>query len=516
MTVWPGDKGNSPVDCVPSSDLELSGGAVVNGAQIDIEGVDGGFKDDFSGTVLNSRYASSNAIVENGVLKFTDDSSNLTYVNNVNFDTTPITGSVSKCMKGAIYELKFKVLSKLSTSTSYMYFSLDTLTPVRFNRTSGIRLVWKSISEFVIYGYENSGSVILSTGDINVGDTVIFRLHEISRLDSDSFSNRCKLLYKINDNDWIDTDYTVIGSGHVGFGFYAANNGVNDIEFQEFNIFGYTEKSIATVPKSDPFKPLLPANLANLGEIIPTLLGEKKPNTAVYLEGQIYNDDLLFQLQQINPDAVKDDAWASLDGKIGEWTRLAELENGVPFLPPAMLKGLDGEFRPQIVFETDGVNQPQSFAGFSMVWGSDVIAPDAPTIISIAQDGAGAVVLKIVDIFPADAMAAELEVNINNTGYKRVDITNNLTSTEPYMKFIGLTSNVQKAGQVNANFHTISGLQLGDTVKFKARYIDAMGNASAFIESEPITITEAQFEPIFLEGIEEFWEDDDDWQEDWE
>jgi hypothetical protein len=498
MTVW-GDKSQSPINCVPDSGMELEGGAVVDGAQVDIEGVDGGFKDDFSTDL--SKYLTANGVfIENGVLKF-DNTYSGTPV--LLWDSSPITGSVLNCIKKSVFEIKAKIVSAPAATNHFVILA------TRYTATNvyGLRV------QFDANGAISCNGVSISDLGVSVGNIFSFVARETGPFGTGVGSGFYDIFVKVNGVEHkIGSN---VGYARLGFG-WLYNGNCDCLEVQEFNVYGYPQKSVATVPKSDPFKPLLPANLAILGAITPILLGEKKPNTAVYLEGQIYNDDLLFQLQQINPDAVKDDAWSSLDGKIGEWTRIAELENGVPVLPPEMLKGLDGEFRPQIVFETDGVNQPQSFAGFSMVWGSDVLAPDAPTIISIAQDGAGAVVLKIVDVFPDDAVAAELEVNINNQGYKRVDVSNALSLDSDYMRFIGSTANVQKAGQVNANCHTISGLSLSDTVKFKARYIDAVGNASAFIESQLITITEAQFEPIFLEDIEEFWEDNDDWQEDWE
>jgi hypothetical protein len=469
MTVWPGDKSQSPVDCVPDSNMELEGGAVVNGAQVDIEGMPG-FVDDFSTLNTDNWPLNIDAYTENGLLKFQGPGTG--------FDVRHVGFLVAndEDFKNTTIEIEN---IQIGTSNDYALYAGFLVS----NPTTG--------KNIYLYDYGNKVRVLL-LGQIpfefSFDRTLPFSLKfEVEKNLNLKFYLKQGQDYQFVYQACLETSFNintfVIGQYHENKTFTV----------DKITVKGYPEKSVATVPKSDSFKPLLPANLASLGAITPILTGEKKPNTAIYLEGQIYNDDLLFQLQQINPDATKNDAWASFDGKIGEWTRLAELENGVPVLPPAMLKGLNGEFRPQIVFETDGVNQPQSFAGFSMVWGSDVLAPDAPTIISIAQDGAGAVVLKIVDVFPDDAVAAELEVNINNTGYKRVDVSNSLSLDSDYMKFIGSTSNVQKAGQINANFHTISGLQLGDTVKFKARYIDAVGNASPFIESEPITISGTQY-----------------------
>ena len=448
---------------------------IETGSQISVTGIDGGFKEQF-GSFDTSRWTLNDAVnLHDGKLSFNYGAGNGDLLRYVGFERDSV-----EQFRGAVIELKSIRIDDIRAF--YIRFTSNNT----FAFTDGLVLYVDFVDdENRLMAYMRS---YMRGPAININNLFSLKIN----IDTDSIIT---VEYKQDNEQYREAFKFTDKYSAEKLRAFCVNQYYDNklLEIDEINFYGYPEKSIATVPKSDGFKPLLPANLASLGAITPILLGEKKPNTAVYLEGQIYNDDLLFQLQQINPDATKDDDWASLDGKIGEWTRIAELENGVPVLPPEMLKGLDGEFRPQIVFETDGVSQPQSFAGFSMVWGSDVIAPDAPTIISIAQDGAGAVVLKIVDVFPADAMAAELEVNINNTGYKRVDVSNALSLDSDYMKFIGSTSNVQKAGQINANCHTISGLSLGDTVKFKARYIDEVGNASAFIESDTITISGTQY-----------------------
>jgi hypothetical protein len=443
--------------------------SVVDG-KIVVDGVDGGFEDEFN-SLDSGTWDSLNTSISNGALVFDNaggDGYNAHYVQSVqsNFSGLTIEIDIKVTGNGEL----FSVSNTANGEPVYGFYWAD------FTKTlDGYLSTWQ-------------GEHIFS--DLSAGDTFTIG---IKRFIDDAAFDKIELYYKLSDGI-----KNVIAAGRrpgytdkIRINNYYATATPNILEFRAY---GYPTTATATLNTDEALKADPSTKLKNITSFtIGTTGSETNP---IALSTQKKDSRL--------------EEWSNFDDDIGESDTISsDIKAGGTFTAPSEQNPApDREILPTLTFSGDGVTGFNTIDSIDVAWEADVAAPTAPTATEISQDGEGGVILAIDGLMPADAYGAEIEVNINGVGYLPISKRGQLETGQGYLIFRGNTGEEQKADELNSMYWPITGLTIGDTVQIRARYLDAVGNRSAFTESSNVTISGTTYVKIPVENYRVKWSSD--------
>ncbi len=472
---------------------------VIADNKIVVNGIDGGFYDDFSSGDL-SRYISSNAVIEGGNVRFTDSTSNIVYNNYIVSDIIPITGTQYYGIQAGVYEVKARRIAIDTVNNNYLYFTTDLMTPVRYNNSSGFYMYYtKDVVYIYAFGGSTTASFQYTTAQIPIGAEITFRIVDESPLGS-SLQNATRMYFKINNEEWINTGIGGINRGYVGFGLLYAYSSVNSFEFLNFAIYGYPEKITLTLNKTSSLVADLPAKLKTLDSISLTTEDSKQGSIALSLQKK---DARLAE-------------WSDLDDKIAEFSTVADVKNGGSFIAPVQEPAPEREFIIKLEYSNGGVSGYNTInLPLQISWTSDIEAPLSPSASEVNQFGEAGAVLKAADALLEDVYGAQIEVDINNNGYLPLSERSILETDNNHLILRSTTGEKQRAGEHNSLVYALTGLNIDDTIRIRSRFVDEVGNASAFKNSGLITIKGTLYAQVPVKNFKTSWKTATKWGAKW-
>lgn len=224
--------------------------------------------------------------------------------------------------------------------------------------------------------------------------------------------------------------------------------------------------------------PPSPAKLSTLGDLTVTLNNTNASGT-VYFYLQHYNDRL--------------GGWCDLEGKLGLWTCIGSLTASGTVSMPDFDIGVGEKIHIGMGFQSsDGTLPAPKFVSLSVSWGSDVTAPDLPTImklVSVSPEGGKVGYRLDMGDLPENAHHFIVEVKMNDGEYTPFSKRAKVESDYGYLEFLGNIDQIEAAGSRNeSHFSFAKGLQIGDKIKCKVACVDNVGNVSSFTESDTLTL----------------------------
>lgn len=197
---------------------------------------------------------------------------------------------------------------------------------------------------------------------------------------------------------------------------------------------------------------------------------------------------------------------SSLADVAGAWTDCGALTHDTPLSLPSFTARAGEVIYPRIGFtctDTTGVSPAPELSSIAFAWASDVTAPDSPTITRIVNTSGDSTYGYRVDFgaLPAGSRHLIVEGKKNDGDYTPFNNKAQWDAGE-YMKLRGSRDAVEEAGERNeTSLSSNSGFVVNDTAQVKVAAEDAVGNRSAFVESEVVTMADSEipFVPVFVD-----------------
>jgi hypothetical protein len=455
---------------------------------IEVQGTGDGFRDEFSGTTINSanfQYFGTTtvsdgvAIINGGSSDGFNNADRILKTNLLSYDSNATHG-----FDRGRYVIKYIYDSTISYNELQAGFSSVLSSAAHISAASLVKIINSGSTNSVTVQSRIGSRPSKAWSGLTDGDEISIIFDVVEDIGNTLFTV-CDLKTSLNGGEEI-----LVGQSIECRGYFALEGYYKDRPHKISAVYaeGFNEQIVVDMDYSKSFKAADPLNLSGLIGITPTLENFTGKDGKIGIELQFKNDF--------------DETWTDADGVNSEWTSIGYCENGVE-LPVTITKTIrDNELiRVRLRYYDGSVTGYPDLRSLSINWTSDVTAPEIASFNNI-QTG---VTLDEADVgficyftIPDDAYGVQCEGKINDGDWLPFSRRAKFEEGYNYMMFVGDKARNELKWETNESHISVSkGLELDDAVQIRARSVDNVGNASAWVESDPVSLVAAEVVYIY-------------------